>query len=91
MILNMFTFSRFILFKILIATVALIFSGCQHIVGDSRTSVQKNVEGISLFDGTGLDNWEMTDYVGKGEVKIDKNRQSCTGNGIRPHRSSLEK
>ena len=73
MIFNMITFSRFILFKILIATVALIFSGCQHIVGDSRTSAQKKVDGISLFDGSGLDNWELTDYVGKGDVKIDKN------------------
>ena len=73
MILNMIIFSKYLLFKIIIASVALIFSGCQHTVGDSRTSAQKKVDGISLFDGSGLDNWEITDYGGKGDVKIDKN------------------
>ncbi len=28
---------------------------------------------IVLFDGTSLDNWERTDFAGKGEVLIDEN------------------
>jgi hypothetical protein len=28
---------------------------------------------ITLFDGTDLDNWERTDFAGKGEVQIDEN------------------
>ena len=28
---------------------------------------------IVLFDGTSLDNWERTDFAGKGEILIDKN------------------
>jgi hypothetical protein len=28
---------------------------------------------IILFDGTSLDNWERTDFAGKGEILIDKN------------------
>ena len=64
----MITFSRFILFKILIATVALIFSGCQHIVGDQRTSAQKKVDeadpNIAFFSiglGSEIDTQVLTD------------------------------
>jgi hypothetical protein len=28
---------------------------------------------ITLFDGKNLDNWERTDFAGKGEVRIDEN------------------
>jgi hypothetical protein len=28
---------------------------------------------ITLFDGSDLDNWERTDFAGKGEVQIDEN------------------
>lgn len=36
--------------------------------------VEKKVvtEKIMLFDGSSLENWEKTDYVGKGDVKIDR-------------------
>ena len=28
---------------------------------------------VTLFDGSDLDNWERTDFAGKGEVQIDEN------------------
>jgi len=28
---------------------------------------------IILFDGKNLDNWERTDFAGKGDVRIDEN------------------
>ena len=44
----------------LVAAIALLFvSGCQR--------------HITLFDGTNLDNWERTDFAGKGDVRIDEN------------------
>ena len=44
----------------LVAAIALLFvSGCQR--------------NITLFDGTNLDNWERTDFAGKGDVRIDEN------------------
>ena len=44
----------------LVAAIALLFVfGCQR--------------QITLFDGTNLDNWERTDFAGKGDVRIDEN------------------
>ena len=44
----------------LVAGIALLFVfGCQR--------------QITLFDGTNLDNWERTDFAGKGDVRIDEN------------------
>jgi len=44
----------------LVAGIALLFvSGCQR--------------QITLFDGKNLDNWERTDFAGKGDVRIDEN------------------
>ncbi len=44
----------------LLAALALLFVlGCQR--------------QITLFDGKNLDNWERTDFAGKGDVRIDEN------------------
>ena len=44
----------------LVAGIALLFVfGCQR--------------QITLFDGKNLDNWERTDFAGKGDVRIDEN------------------
>ncbi len=44
----------------LLAALALLFVlGCQR--------------QINLFDGKNLDNWERTDFAGKGDVRIDEN------------------
>ena len=35
-----------------------------------------------LFDGHSLENWEITDYAGRGEVSLDKNGSVILGFGI---------
>ena len=42
-----------------IGTALLFISGCSR--------------NIVLFDGTTLDNWERTDFAGKGDIRIDEN------------------
>ena len=54
-----------------IASFLLFFSSCQSLKLDqSSTSDDAN---IILFDGKSLDNWQPTDFAGKGEIFIDKN------------------
>ena len=61
----------FILNLLAIASYLLFFSSCQSLKLDqSSTSDDTN---IILFDGKSLDNWQPTDFAGKGEVFIDKN------------------
>ena len=45
--------------KLSVALALLFVFGCQR--------------QITLFDGKNLDNWERTDFAGKGEVRIDEN------------------
>ena len=45
--------------KLSVALALLFVLGCQR--------------QITLFDGKNLDNWERTDFAGKGEVRIDEN------------------
>ena len=47
------------IFPLTIGVALLFLSGCSR--------------NIVLFDGTSLDNWERTDFAGKGEVLIDEN------------------
>ena len=61
----------FILNLLAIASILLFFSSCQSLKLDqSSTSDDAN---IILFDGKSLDNWQPTDFAGKGEIFIDKN------------------
>ena len=61
----------FILNLLAIAYFLLIFSSCQSLKLDqSSTSDDAN---IILFDGKSLDNWQPTDFAGKGEIFIDIN------------------
>jgi hypothetical protein len=61
----------FILNLLAIAYFLLFFSSCQSLKLDqSSTSDDAN---IILFDGKSLDNWQPTDFAGKGEIFIDKN------------------
>lgn len=54
-----------------IASFLHFFSSCQSLKLDqSSTSDDAN---IILFDGKSLDNWQPTDFAGKGEIFIDKN------------------
>ena len=55
----MMNFMKSAFLPLTIGTAILFFSGCTR--------------DIVLFDGTSLDNWERTDFAGKGEVLIDKN------------------
>lgn len=51
--------TQFTTLKLFLSLTFLLSFGCQrHIV---------------LFDGSNLDNWERTDFGGKGEVEIDEN------------------
>ena len=45
--------------KLSVALALLFVLGCQR--------------QITLFDGKNLDNWERTDFAGKGDVRIDEN------------------
>ena len=47
------------IFPLTIGTAMLFLSGCSR--------------NIVLFDGTSLDNWERTDFAGKGDIRIDEN------------------
>ena len=61
----------FILNLLAIAYFLLFFSSCQGLKLDqSSTSVDAD---IVLFDGKSLDNWQPTDFAGKGEIFIDIN------------------
>lgn len=48
-----------LIFPLTIGVALLFISGCSR--------------NIVLFDGSSLDNWERTDFAGKGEVLIDEN------------------
>ena len=52
-------FMKPLIFPLTIGVTLLFISGCSR--------------DIVLFDGTSLDNWERTDFAGKGEVLIDEN------------------
>ena len=52
-------FMKPLIFPLTIGVALLFISGCSR--------------NIVLFDGTSLDNWERTDFAGKGEVLIDEN------------------
>ena len=52
-------FMKPLIFTLTIGVTLLFISGCNR--------------DIVLFDGTSLDNWERTDFAGKGEVLIDEN------------------
>ena len=55
----MMNFMKPLIFPLTIGVTLLFISGCNR--------------DIVLFDGTSLDNWERTDFAGKGEVLIDEN------------------
>jgi len=48
-----------VILPLTIGTALLFISGCSR--------------NIVLFDGTTLDNWERTDFAGKGDIRIDEN------------------
>ena len=48
----------------------LFFSSCQSIKLDPFF---QDTSRLTLFDGKSLDNWEKTDFAGKGEIFIDEN------------------
>ena len=52
-------FMKPLIFHLTISVALLFIFGCSR--------------NIVLFDGTSLDNWERTDFAGKGEVLIDEN------------------
>ena len=56
---------------IFITVLALSTGGCL-VTKQNETKVSKESE-VILFDGKNLDNWEKTDFAGKGEIFIDKN------------------
>ena len=62
------TFLKSIILPLTIGTAMLFISGCCTYMPFLQDSKE-----IILFDGTSLDNWERTDFAGKGEILIDKN------------------
>jgi hypothetical protein len=62
------TFLKSIILPLTIGTAMLFISGCCKYMPFLQDSKE-----IILFDGTSLDNWERTDFAGKGEILIDKN------------------
>ena len=61
-------FMKSIILLLTIGTAMLFISGCRKYMPFLHDSKE-----IILFDGTSLDNWERTDFAGKGEILIDKN------------------
>ena len=61
-------FMKSIILPLTIGTAMLFISGCYKYMPFLQDSKE-----IILFDGTSLDNWERTDFAGKGEILIDKN------------------
>ena len=57
--------------SIFITVLTLSIVGCV-VTKQNRAKVSKESE-IILFDGKNLDNWQKTDFAGKGEIFIDKN------------------
>ncbi|MEC8421048.1 MAG: DUF1080 domain-containing protein [Verrucomicrobiota bacterium] len=57
--------------SIFITVLALSMGGCV-VTKHNRAKVSNESEMI-LFDGKSLDNWQKTDFAGKGEIFIDKN------------------
>ncbi len=54
-----------------IISFLLLFSSCQGLKVN-QTSPPSDAD-IILFDGKNLDNWQPTDFAGKGEIYIDDN------------------
>ena len=54
-----------------IVSFLLLFSSCQGLKVN-QTPAPTDVD-IILFDGKSLDNWQPTDFAGKGEIFIDDN------------------
>ena len=57
--------------SIFITVLALSMGGCV-VTKHNRAKVSNESEMI-LFDGKSLDNWQKTDFAGKGEIFIDEN------------------
>ena len=55
----MMNLMKSVILPLTIGTALLFISGCSR--------------NIVLFDGTTLDNWERTDFAGKGDIRIDEN------------------
>ena len=67
---TMINFKGSILLQVFISIGTLLISSCQNtVLPNSQPMVKK----IVLFNGTDLNNWERTDFAGKGEVRIDDN------------------
>ena len=60
-----------IIYSVFFLYSLLLFIGCQGIK-QTASSPRNSVE-IVLFDGKDLDDWEITDFAGKGEIFIDEN------------------
>ena len=60
-----------IIYSVFFLYSLLLFIGCQGIK-QTASSPRNSVE-IVLFDGKDLDDWEITDFAGKGESFIDEN------------------
>ena len=57
--------------SIFITILALSVGGC---VVTTQSGSKKSIDSeMILFDGKNLDNWQPTDFAGKGEIFIDKN------------------
>ena len=57
--------------SIFITVLAISVGGC--VVTKQNGTLGSTDSEIILFDGKSLDNWERTDFAGKGEIFIDKN------------------
>ena len=60
-----------IIYSVFFLYSLLLFIGCQGIK-QTASSPRNSVETV-LFDGKDLDDWEITDFAGKGEIFIDEN------------------
>tara|TARA_B100001093_G_C26660961_1_gene941761 strand:- start:164 stop:829 length:666 start_codon:yes stop_codon:yes gene_type:complete len=61
-----------IIYSVFFLYSLLLFIGCQGIK-QTASSPRDSVETV-LFDGKDLDDWEITDFAGKGEIFIDENK-----------------
>lgn len=58
--------------SLIVIVLMLSYAGCG--AGNLVASKDRNASKIILFDGHSLENWEKTDFAGKGEIHIDQDK-----------------